>query len=117
MTGWSVDAPGVRTWLGTLETNVSDLRSAVDDAEEAFDGVSGALQGPVAAAFRTFAATRRDAPAELVTVVDNAVGAAVGSVAALSIGNEDMAEELRAGRVRTADGWSYVGMPPGVTPW
>lgn len=117
MTGWSVDVPGVESWLGDLDGNVSDLRASVTDAEDAFSGTSSALRGPVAGAFSAFAASRRDAPAELVTMSDNAVGAAVGAVAALSIGNEEMANRMRLGRVHVTGSWSFQGHGWQEQPW
>lgn len=114
MTGWSVDLPGVERWLGTLDGNVGDLRTSVTNAEDAFGGSAAALHGPVATAFAAFAASRRDAPAELVTMADNAVGAAVGAVAALGVGNEEMAEQMRLSRVHTTGTSSVPRVPE---PW
>ena len=117
MTGWSVDVPGVGELLGRLDGDIGDLQTSVTGAEDALSGCSAALAGPVAAAFSTFAATRRDAPAELVTMADNAVGAAVGAVAALSFGNEQMAEQMRIDRVHASGIWTYQGYDTGVVPW
>lgn len=103
--------------MGTLDGDVGGLRTAVADAEDSVSGVTGALHGPVAAAFSTFASTRRDAPAELVVMADNAVGAAIGAVAALAVGNEEMADQQRLGRVHATGSWTYQGYTSGVDPW
>jgi hypothetical protein len=117
MTGWQVDVPGVDALLGELDVEAGELRTTVADAEDAFTACSAALDGPAATAFASFAADRRQSPREVVTMTDNAVAAAVGAVAALAVGNEEMAEQQRLARVRAAGGWGPPGGGPVMTAW
>lgn len=109
MTGWTVDVVGVDALMAEMDTHAGELRTSVADCEDGIAGALAALSGPVTAAFSSFTSTRRDAPGEVVTMVDNAVGAAVMSAAALAAGNEEMAEELRVARVHATGEWSYQG--------
>lgn len=99
MNGWTVDVVGASHLLTALGDDSAELRGAVADVEDALERCAAALDGPVAAAFATFAAPRRHAPAELVAAVEAAAGAAAAAVAALATGNLEMAEQMRAARL------------------